>query len=75
MSGYSDAGFPIVDNKILVGYIASTELEHALSLVHGSDNSDNLTRCYFKEENVIDKSIDFTAYVNQVSNKFFVHYV
>ncbi|RIA80878.1 chloride channel [Glomus cerebriforme] len=64
-SGYSDAGFPIVDNTILVGYIASTELEHALSLVHSSDNS---TRCYFKElifENVIDKSTNFTAYVNQ----------
>ncbi|CAG8712094.1 uncharacterized protein OCT59_010038 [Rhizophagus irregularis] len=61
-SGYSDAGFPIVDNKILVGYIASTELEHALSLAHGSDN---LTRCYFKDENVIDKSANFTAYVNQ----------
>ncbi|KAF9969139.1 hypothetical protein BGZ65_012225, partial [Modicella reniformis] len=31
-SGYSDGGFPIVDEGILVGYIASNELRHALEL-------------------------------------------
>ncbi|KAG0370434.1 hypothetical protein BGZ54_006327 [Gamsiella multidivaricata] len=31
-SGYSDGGLPIVDRGILVGYIASNELEHALGL-------------------------------------------
>ncbi|KAK3821408.1 MAG: clc channel [Benniella sp.] len=30
--GYSDGGLPIVDRGILVGYIASNELEHALGL-------------------------------------------
>lgn len=30
--GYSDGGLPIVDRGILVGYIASNELEHALAL-------------------------------------------
>ncbi|KAG0261200.1 hypothetical protein DFQ27_003109 [Actinomortierella ambigua] len=32
MSGYSDGGLPIVDNGVLVGYIASNELAHALDL-------------------------------------------
>ncbi|KAF9976413.1 hypothetical protein BGZ73_008615 [Actinomortierella ambigua] len=32
ISGYSDGGLPIVDNGILVGYIASNELAHALDL-------------------------------------------
>ncbi|KAG0230004.1 hypothetical protein BGW41_002824 [Actinomortierella wolfii] len=32
ISGYSDGGLPIVDNGILVGYIASNELAHALGL-------------------------------------------
>ncbi|RHZ54295.1 hypothetical protein Glove_428g54 [Diversispora epigaea] len=45
-SGYSDAGVPIVDDSTLVGYIASTELEHALRTVVKCPNS---TRCYFKE--------------------------
>ncbi|KAG0334241.1 hypothetical protein BG004_000495 [Podila humilis] len=31
-SGYSDGGLPIVDREILVGYIASNELRHALDL-------------------------------------------
>ncbi|GJJ74156.1 chloride channel 3/4/5 [Entomortierella parvispora] len=31
-SGYSDGGLPIVDHGILVGYIASNELGHALNL-------------------------------------------
>ncbi|KAK5821416.1 clc channel [Linnemannia elongata] len=31
-SGYSDGGLPIVDRGILVGYIASNELGHALDL-------------------------------------------
>ncbi|KAF9926212.1 hypothetical protein FBU30_004171 [Linnemannia zychae] len=31
-SGYSDGGLPIVDHGILVGYIASNELGHALDL-------------------------------------------
>ncbi|KAI1296089.1 hypothetical protein EDD11_007575 [Mortierella claussenii] len=31
-SGYSDGGLPIVDGGILVGYIASNELGHALDL-------------------------------------------
>ncbi|CAG8445792.1 5586_t:CDS:10 [Diversispora eburnea] len=44
--GYSDAGFPIVDDSTLVGYIASTELEHALQTVAKCPDS---TRCYFKE--------------------------
>ncbi|KAG0211925.1 hypothetical protein BGX28_007207 [Mortierella sp. GBA30] len=32
VSGYSDGGLPIVDRGILVGYIASNELGHALDL-------------------------------------------
>ncbi|KAG0221388.1 hypothetical protein BGX31_009928 [Mortierella sp. GBA43] len=32
VSGYSDGGLPIVDRGILVGYIATNELEHALDL-------------------------------------------
>ncbi|KAF9580217.1 hypothetical protein BGW38_003230 [Lunasporangiospora selenospora] len=31
-SGYSDGGLPIVDHGVLVGYIASNELGHALDL-------------------------------------------
>ncbi|KAF9379600.1 hypothetical protein CPB97_008878 [Podila verticillata] len=32
VSGYSDGGLPIVDRGVLVGYIASNELRHALDL-------------------------------------------
>ncbi|KAF9956673.1 hypothetical protein BGZ70_009801 [Mortierella alpina] len=32
VSGYSDGGLPIVDRGVLVGYIASNELGHALDL-------------------------------------------
>ncbi|KAG0034888.1 hypothetical protein BGZ81_002295 [Podila clonocystis] len=32
ISGYSDGGLPIVDRGVLVGYIASNELRHALDL-------------------------------------------
>nr|CAG8467343.1 7678_t:CDS:10 [Entrophospora candida] len=68
ISGYSDTGFPIIDNNMLVGYIASTELEHALNDL--SPKYDATTRCYFKEPefNVIqnpDKFVDFTVYMDQ----------
>lgn len=77
-SGYSDAGFPIIDNNMLIGYIASTELEHALKDL--PPKYDATTRCYFKEPefNVIeislgiDKSVDFTVYMDQVSNLIFI---
>ncbi|KAF9438103.1 hypothetical protein BGZ76_009721 [Entomortierella beljakovae] len=36
-SGYSDGGLPIVDRDILVGYIASNELAHALDLAEQKD--------------------------------------
>ncbi|KAF9357964.1 hypothetical protein BGX26_002756 [Mortierella sp. AD094] len=36
-SGYSDGGLPIVDRGILVGYIASNELGHALDLAEQKD--------------------------------------
>ncbi|CAI2192562.1 415_t:CDS:2, partial [Funneliformis geosporum] len=62
MSGYSDAGFPIVDDSILVGYIASNELEHAINSLHSSDDT---IRCYFKEPPLDLESIDFTAYTDQ----------
>ncbi|CAJ0907314.1 14576_t:CDS:2 [Entrophospora sp. SA101] len=68
ISGYSDTGFPIIDNNMLVGYIASTELEHALNDL--PPKYDATTRCYFKEPefSVIqnpDKSVDFTVYMDQ----------
>ncbi|KAF8974889.1 hypothetical protein BGZ46_009619 [Entomortierella lignicola] len=37
VSGYSDGGLPIVDRGILVGYIASNELAHALDLAEEKD--------------------------------------
>ncbi|KAG0021733.1 hypothetical protein BGZ80_001799 [Entomortierella chlamydospora] len=36
-SGYSDGGLPILDRGILVGYIASNELAHALDLAEKKD--------------------------------------
>jgi len=73
MLEYSDAGFPIVDDTILIGYIASNELEHALNSLHSSDDS---TRCYFKESmfdlDSSDKSNNFTAYMDQVSFLYIV---
>ncbi|CAG8463355.1 9168_t:CDS:10 [Acaulospora morrowiae] len=73
-SGYSDAGFPIIDGSLLVGYIASTELEHAL---RHADSYAESTRCRFKETKEIEieisvdngnnasKEIDFTVYMDQ----------
>ncbi|CAG8546478.1 15064_t:CDS:10 [Funneliformis mosseae] len=62
MSGYSDAGFPIVDDSILVGYIASTELEHAINSLHSSDDT---IRCCFKEPPFDSESVNFTVYTDQ----------
>lgn len=47
-SGYgSDGGFPVVENDRLIGYIASTELEHALAKIRLRDTNENI-RCHFK---------------------------
>ncbi|CAG8445238.1 7375_t:CDS:2 [Acaulospora colombiana] len=70
---YSDAGFPILDGPVLVGYIASTELEHALK---HADSYPDSTRCCFKETEIEvaisrageerdDNEIDFTLYMDQ----------
>ncbi|OUM60253.1 hypothetical protein PIROE2DRAFT_46439, partial [Piromyces sp. E2] len=64
-----DGGFPILDNDILVGYIAFNELEHAIYLIRKL-SWDNKPCCfkqdYVKDGNLVQPEInDLTPWVDQ----------
>jgi len=68
IAGYSDGGFPIVEEERLIGYVACTELEHAMSKVRLKGDE---VRCYFKKSSNnhnyadVGRLNDFSAYVDR----------
>jgi chloride channel 3/4/5 len=66
--GYADGGLPILESDRLIGYIACTELQHALSKVRVKGDH---IRCYFKkstattDSTTVERLNDFTAYTDR----------
>jgi chloride channel 3/4/5 len=67
-----DSGFPILDNGILVGYIAFNELEHAIYLVQKL-SWDNKPCCFKRIVQSPNTEIDLTKKMNKSEKKSIRH--